>query len=115
MTDASYSSDVAFTASVKAVQARKGSRRAYGGMEEKGSWETRITPELVPFIEAQTSIFLATANAAGQPYIQHRGGPAGFLRVLDEKTLGFVDFAGNRQYVTQGNLIRQPQGPAPPY
>ena len=109
MSDASYSSDVAFTEAVKAVQSRKGSRRAYGGMEEKGSWQTRITPDLVPFIEAQTSIFLATANAAGQPYIQHRGGPAGFLRVLDEKTLGFVDFSGNRQYITQGNLADNPK------
>ena len=109
MTDARYSSDVAFTPSVKAVQARKGSRRVYGGMEEKGSWETRITPELIPFIEAQTSVFLATANMAGQPYIQHRGGPPGFLRVLDETTLGFVDFSGNRQYITQGNLADNPK------
>lgn len=99
-----YSSDIAFTPSVKAVQTRKGSRRADGSMEQKDSWETRITADLAPFIEAQTSIFLATANAAGQPYIQHRGGPAGFLRVLDEKTLGFADFSGNRQYITQGNL-----------
>jgi predicted pyridoxine 5'-phosphate oxidase superfamily flavin-nucleotide-binding protein len=104
MTDPSYSSDVAFTPSVKAVQARKGSRRVYGVMEEKGSWETRIKPDLIPFIEAQTSIFLATANTAGQPYIQHRGGPPGFLKVLNETTLGFVDFSGNRQYITQGNL-----------
>jgi len=109
MTDATYSSDVAFTPSVKAVQVRKGSRRVYGGMEEKGSWETRITPDLVPFIEAQTSIFLATANTAGQPYIQHRGGPPGFLRVLEETTLGFVDFSGNRQYITQGNLADNPK------
>jgi predicted pyridoxine 5'-phosphate oxidase superfamily flavin-nucleotide-binding protein len=109
MTDPSYSSDVAFTPSVKAVQARKGSRRVYRGIEEKGSWETRITPDLVPFIEAQTSIFLATANTAGQPYIQHRGGPPGFLRVLDETTLGFVDFSGNRQYITQGNLADNPK------
>ena len=99
-----YSSDVAFTSSVKAVQARKGSRRSYERMEEKGSWESRITPDLAGFIASQTSVFLATANAAGQPYIQHRGGPPGFLRVLDDKTIGFVDFAGNRQYITQGNL-----------
>jgi predicted pyridoxine 5'-phosphate oxidase superfamily flavin-nucleotide-binding protein len=104
MNEVRYSSDVAFTPSVKAVQARKGSRRSYGAMEERGSWESCITPDLVPFIEAQTSIFIATANATGQPYIQHRGGPPGFLRVLDQKTLGFVDFAGNRQYITQGNL-----------
>src|SRR5687767_885311 len=109
MTDPSYSSDVAFTPSVKAVQDRKGSRRVYQGIEEKGSWETRVTPDLIPFIEAQTSIFLATANTAGQPYVQHRGGPPGFLRVLDETTLGFVDFSGNRQYITQGNLADNPK------
>jgi predicted pyridoxine 5'-phosphate oxidase superfamily flavin-nucleotide-binding protein len=104
-----YSSDVAFTPSVKAVQSRKGSRHAYGLMEERGSWQTRITPDLAKFIEAQTSIFLATVNAEGQPYIQHRGGPPGFLRVLDYKTIGFADFAGNRQYITQGNLADNPK------
>jgi uncharacterized protein len=109
MNDDSFSSDVAFTPSVKAVQARKGSRRSYARMEERGAWETRITADLAGFIEAQTSIFLATANTAGQPYIQHRGGPPGFLRVLDEKTLGFADFAGNRQYITQGNLADNPK------
>jgi uncharacterized protein len=109
MDGSGYSSDVAFSPSVKAVQARKGSRRAYGAMEEKGAWETRITADLARFIAEQTSVFLATANPAGQPYIQHRGGPAGFLRVIDDKTLGFVDFAGNRQYVTQGNLADNPK------
>ena len=104
-----YSSDVAFTPSVKAVQARNGSRHAYARMEEKGSWQTRITPDLASFIGAQTSVFLATANAEGQPYIQHRGGPAGFLMVLDEATIGFVDFAGNRQYITAGNLAENPK------
>ncbi len=104
-----YSSDIAFTPSVKAIQARKGSRRSYGRMEAKGSWETRITPDLAAFIQRQTSVFLATANAEGQPYIQHRGGPPGFLRVLDDNTIGFVDFAGNRQYITQGNLIDNPR------
>ncbi len=108
-TTRTYSSDVAFTPSVKAVQARKGSRGAYQRMEEKGAWQTKITPDLVAFIEAQRSIFLATANAEGQPYIQHRGGPAGFLRVLDEETIGFADFVGNRQYITQGNLAVNPR------
>jgi predicted pyridoxine 5'-phosphate oxidase superfamily flavin-nucleotide-binding protein len=107
--DGSYPSDVAFTPSVKAAQTRKGSRRAYECMERKRSWETRISPDLALFIEAQTSIFLATVNAAGQPYIQHRGGPPGFLRALDEKTIGFVDFSGNRQYITQGNLADNPK------
>src|SRR6516165_1575237 len=105
----SGSSDVAFTATVKAIQARKGSRRSYAQMEEKGGWTTVVTPELANFIAAQTSVFLATANAEGQPYIQHRGGPPGFLRVLDDKTIGFVDFAGNRQYITQGNLADNPK------
>lgn len=105
----SYSSDVAFSPSVKAVQARKGSRRAYSRMEEGGSWETRITPDLAAFIALQRSLFMATANLAGQPYVQHRGGPPGFLRVLDEHTLGFADFVGNRQYITLGNLAENPK------
>lgn len=73
-------------------------------MEEGGSWETRITPDLAAFIVAQRSLLLATANLVGQPYIQHRGGPPGFLRVVDEHTLAFADFVGNRQYITLGNL-----------
>lgn len=104
-----YASDVAFTATVKAVQARKGSRHGYARMEENGSWESRITPALAAFIAEQRSVFLATANANGQPYVQHRGGPPGFLRVLDEKTIGFADFKGNRQYITQGNLTENPK------
>jgi predicted pyridoxine 5'-phosphate oxidase superfamily flavin-nucleotide-binding protein len=104
-----YSSDVAFTPSVKALQTRKGSRDRYARMEERGAWQTRITPDLAAFIAAQTSVFLATANLEGQPYIQHRGGPAGFLRVVDDDTIGFADFAGNRQYITQGNLADNPK------
>ncbi len=104
-----YPSNVAFTPSVKAVQARKGSRPAYGRMEERGSWETRITPELAALIAAQRSVFVATASQDGQPYIQHRGGPPGFLHVLDERTIGFADFVGNRQYITQGNLEDNPK------
>ena len=102
-------SDVAFTDTVKSIQVRKGSRAAYERMERGGSWNQSITPELKAEIEAQSSIFLATANALGQPYIQHRGGPAGFLKVLDEHTIGFADFAGNRQYITQGNLRDNPK------
>lgn len=104
-----HSSDVAFTDTVKAVQSRKGSRHAYARMEAGGSWETSITADLKAEIEAQTSVFLATASADGQPYVQHRGGPAGFLQVLDEHTIGFVDFTGNRQYITQGNLEENPK------
>ena len=108
-TTRAYSSDVAFTPSVKAVQTRKGSRHAFRRMEEKGSWQTRIAPDLAGFVAAQRSIFFATTSAEGQPYIQHRGGPAGFLKVLDEKTIGFADFAGNRQYITLGNLADNPK------
>jgi predicted pyridoxine 5'-phosphate oxidase superfamily flavin-nucleotide-binding protein len=78
-------------------------------MEERGSWETRITPDLAEFIGRQQSVFLATASADGQPYIQHRGGPAGFLKVIDDQTLGFADFSGNRQYITLGNLTENPK------
>lgn len=104
-----YASDVAFTPTVKAIQERRGSRQSYARMEESGSWETTFSEEVTAFIEAQTSVFLATANAAGHPYIQHRGGPPGFLRVLDERTLGFVDYVGNRQYITLGNLAENPK------
>jgi uncharacterized protein len=104
-----YSSDVAFTPAVKDIQTRKGSRQGYARMEEGGSWETTITPALAAFIGEQTSVFFATASAGGQPYIQHRGGPKGFLRVLDETTIAFADFAGNRQYITQGNLAENPK------
>lgn len=102
-------SDVAFTDTVKAIQTRKGSRQAYARMEQGAGWETEITDALAAFVAEQTSFFLATANAAGQPYIQHRGGPKGFLRVLDEHTLGFADFRGNRQYISLGNLADNPK------
>lgn len=97
-------SDIALTPSVKALQAQKGSRESYARMEQGHGWQTQITPDLKNFIEAQTSVFLATANSLGQPYIQHRGGPPGFLHVLDEETIAFADFAGNRQYITAGNV-----------
>lgn len=104
-----YSSDVAFTPSVKAIQLRKGSRRAYAHQEEAGSWQTTIDDALKGFIQAQTSAFLATANTEGQPYIQHRGGPPGFLRVIDGQTIGFVDYVGNRQFISSGNLADNPK------
>lgn len=107
--DQTYSSDVAFTPSVKAVQSRKGSRDTYVRMEDRGGWQTAITPDLAAFITAQVSVFIATVNSDGQPTIQHRGGPPGFLHVLDARTIGFADFAGNRQYITQGNLAERPK------
>jgi predicted pyridoxine 5'-phosphate oxidase superfamily flavin-nucleotide-binding protein len=105
----SFASDVAFTPSVKAIQSRKGSRGAYARMETQGGWVTVITDELAGFIARQTSVFLATANVQGQPYIQHRGGPPGFLQVLDEHTIGFADFNGNRQFISSGNLVENPK------
>ncbi|MBZ9655306.1 pyridoxamine 5'-phosphate oxidase family protein [Phyllobacterium lublinensis] len=104
-----FSSDIAFTPTVKSIQARKGSRDGYASMEQRGGWRTGITPDLAQFIESQISVFFATANSDGQPYIQHRGGPAGFLHVLDDQTIAFADFAGNRQYITQGNLADNPK------
>ncbi len=104
-----YSSDIAFTPAVKAIQARKGSRKGYAHMEDGGGWRTEVDAGLAAFIGEQTSFFLATATADGQPYIQHRGGPAGFIKILDKTTLAFADFRGNRQYITQGNLTENPK------
>ncbi len=108
MTDAptdAPASDVVFSDAVKRIQERKGSRAAVGARD----FGTAITPDLAAFIATQVSVYLATASADGQPYIQHRGGPEGFLRVLDPHTIGFADFAGNRQYVTLGNLSENPK------
>ncbi|MFQ5619083.1 MAG: pyridoxamine 5'-phosphate oxidase family protein [Rhodospirillales bacterium] len=97
-------SDIAFTPAVKAVQERKGSRKGYARMEAKGGWQRAVTDDLAAFIAERDSFYLGTASADGQPYIQHRGGPKGFLKVVDAKTLAFADFTGNRQYITAGNL-----------
>jgi uncharacterized protein len=104
-----YSSDVAFTPAVKAIQTRKGSRDAYADVEERGGWRTEIDENLAAFLAETNSLFFATASADGQPYIQHRGGPKGFVRVLDKSTLAFADYGGNRQYITQGNLSENPK------
>jgi predicted pyridoxine 5'-phosphate oxidase superfamily flavin-nucleotide-binding protein len=104
-----HSSDVAFTPAVKAIQARKGSRDAYARVEQNGGWRTAIDENLAAFLAAQDSLFLATATADGQPYIQHRGGPKGFVKILDKNTLAFADYGGNRQYITQGNLSENPK------
>jgi predicted pyridoxine 5'-phosphate oxidase superfamily flavin-nucleotide-binding protein len=101
-----YTSDVAFTDTVKHVQAARGSRRSYERMERSnGGFPSSISQDLAAFIAERDSVYLATANAAGQPYVQHRGGPRGFLKVLDDRTLAFADFAGNKQYITTGNLM----------
>ncbi|HBN78255.1 MAG TPA: pyridoxamine 5'-phosphate oxidase, partial [Planctomycetaceae bacterium] len=99
----SYPSDVAFTSAVKAIQSEKGSRQSYAKVEQHG-WKTTVTPDLKSFLSELDMFYLGTANSAGQPYIQYRGGAPGFLKVIDEKTLGFADFGGNRQYISVGNL-----------
>jgi predicted pyridoxine 5'-phosphate oxidase superfamily flavin-nucleotide-binding protein len=103
-----FASDVAFTPTVKSIQSRKGSREAYARAEEKG-WRTEIDDNLAAFLAEANSLYLATASGDGQPYIQHRGGPKGFVKILDSKTLAFTDFAGNQQYITQGNLSENPK------
>jgi len=104
-----YSSDIAFTPAVKAIQSRKGSRDGYAHVEARGGWRTEIDEKLAAFVAEANNMYLATASADGQPYIQHRGGPKGFVRVLDKNTLAFADYSGNRQFITQGNLSENPK------
>jgi uncharacterized protein len=109
MTETHYSSDVAFTPAVKSIQARKGSRKGYAQVEEHGGWRTEVDENLTAFLADVNSLYFATASADGQPYIQHRGGPKGFVKILDKKTLAFADYSGNRQFITQGNLTENPK------
>lgn len=97
-------SDIAFTSAVKGFQQQRGSREAYARMEARGGFRTALDENLVTFLAQVDTAYLATANAAGQPYAQHRGGPKGFIRIIDEHTIGFADFSGNRQYISTGNL-----------
>jgi predicted pyridoxine 5'-phosphate oxidase superfamily flavin-nucleotide-binding protein len=103
------SSDIAFTPRVKAMQERLGSRSAYEGVERRGGFETHVTDDLAAFIAERDSFYLGTASADGRPYIQHRGGPRGFLKVIDRKTLAFADFSGNQQFISMGNLDENDQ------
>jgi predicted pyridoxine 5'-phosphate oxidase superfamily flavin-nucleotide-binding protein len=98
------SSDIAFTPSVKAIQTARGSRAAYAKMEARGGFRTLIDEGLASFLKDVDTAYFATASAAGQPYAQHRGGPRGFIRVLGPRQIGWADYAGNRQYVSTGNL-----------
>ena len=104
-----FPSDIAFTPAVKTIQAEKGSRQNYARMELGRGWQTTITPDLVEFLADLDMFYLGTANAEGQPYIQHRGGAPGLLKVIDNRTLGFADFGGNQQYITLGNLSENPK------
>lgn len=92
-----------FTPAAQKAQGERGSAKAYAARIAEG-FPDRVTPELARFIAEQDTAFLATATADGAPYLQHRAGPKGFIKVLDEKTLGFADYRGNRQYITLANL-----------
>ena len=102
-------SDIAFTPSVKAEQDKRGSRAGYKKMEERGGWRNKVDEGLREFISARESFYLGTVSADGYPYIQHRGGKAGFLKIIDDRHLAFADFAGNKQYITLGNLGDNPK------
>ena len=104
-----FPSDVGFTPAVKAVQERNGSRAAYARVERDRGWRTTVTPDLAEFLAGLDMFYLATATADGQPYVQYRGGPPGFLKPIDDRTLAFADFGGNRQYLTLGNLSENPK------
>ena len=104
-----FTSDIAFTPAVKAVQIRNGSRPQYARAERGRGWQSTVTPDLEEFLAGLDMFYLGTATADGQPYIQYRGGSPGFLKVLDDRTLGFADFGGNRQYLTVGNLSENPK------
>ena len=97
-------SDIGFTPTVKAMQAKRGSREQYRRYEQRGGWRAEVDADLVAFLGEIDTAYLATVSSEGQPYAQHRGGPRGFIRALGPRTLGFVDYAGNRQYITTGNL-----------
>lgn len=102
-------SDIAFTPAIKAIQSQKGSRMSYARMEQSGGWQTTVTSDLTEFLADLDMFYLGTANADGQPYIQYRGGPPGFLKAIDDRTLAFADFGGNRQYISVGNLSENPK------
>jgi predicted pyridoxine 5'-phosphate oxidase superfamily flavin-nucleotide-binding protein len=96
---------LAFTSVIKALQEKYGSRRQYARLEESGSSPDRIGPQESEYLSERDTFYIASIGATGWPYIQHRGGPKGFLRVIDSRTIAFADFRGNRQYISTGNLM----------
>ena len=98
--------EVMFSAAVRAEQARRGSREAQQRRAASGRFQRDLSAEVIRFIGERDSAYLATASVEGQPYMQHRGGPPGFLRVLDSRSIAFEDYAGNRQYISIGNLAQ---------
>ena len=105
----SIPSDIAFTPAVKAIQEQKGSRAAYARVEQGTGWATTVTPDLKAFLAEMDMFYLGTSSSDGQPYIQYRGGPKGFLKPINETTLGFADFGGNQQFISAGNLSENPR------
>ncbi|MFT4650705.1 MAG: putative pyridoxine 5'-phosphate oxidase superfamily flavin-nucleotide-binding protein [Flavobacteriales bacterium] len=97
--------EIAFTESVRQVQQQQGSRDNYAGMDEGDDYHDRLSNAEASFIAERDSFYMSSVSETGWPYVQHRGGPAGFMRVLDDQTIGFADFRGNRQYVSTGNLL----------
>jgi len=102
-------SDIAFTPAVKVQQERMGSRRGYARMEQGAGWSDEVHTDLKAFLATRDSFYFGTASADGRPYIQHRGGHPGFLKVIDQSTLAFADYSGNRQYISVGNLSENEQ------
>ena len=96
--------DIAFTDSVKQAQNRYGSRKSYAGFDSDGGHRDRLSENEIAFLAERDSFYMGSVGENGWPYVQHRGGPKGFLKVLDETTIGFADFRGNRQYISVGNL-----------
>ena len=96
--------EVMFSAAVRAEQVCRGSREAYARRAAAGRFAQELGDDVIAFIRERNSAYLATTSADGQPYVQHRGGPSGFLKVLDERTVAFADYAGNKQYISTGNL-----------
>jgi len=103
---ADHYGEIAFTDTVKALQEELGSREAYAKRAQRDIGNDRLGPREAAFLAERDSFYMASVSETGWPYVQHRGGPRGFLRVLDDKTIGFADFSGNRQYISVGNLQR---------
>jgi predicted pyridoxine 5'-phosphate oxidase superfamily flavin-nucleotide-binding protein len=97
--------EIAFTNAVRQVQQQQGSRDNYARMDEGGDYNDRLGDKETNFLAKRDSFYMASVSETGWPYVQHRGGPAGFMKVLDERTIGFSDFRGNRQYVSTGNFL----------
>jgi predicted pyridoxine 5'-phosphate oxidase superfamily flavin-nucleotide-binding protein len=107
--DTDKANAIVFPPAVRKAQERLGSRRKGETLEGRGRFVRPITEDVAQFVALRDSVFLATAGPGGRPYIQHRGGPPGFLKLLDDHTIGFADFRGNRHYITVGNLAENDQ------